>query len=262
MFVITVKGEIIANDKNHYAQEWACRTMSPTIKDNTYNYDPRKRIVRNNLILNKKIRAVPYAAYFSENEISVQSTGEIIMAPGAMAAELYYKDNISEIEDLFNFKIPSEIEVFFYNGLLTGIFSVLELFLSDVLLCLIFTNSDVYDRALAYMKDQDRKNGKKTNYMDQDLTIQQYFTKGIVYHQFDKVKIIFKRILQIALPDPKNIQYYLHKRNNITHRFAFSNLDRMEMTVINVEILNEFILCCNEFVENIMKRINIVYTRR
>ncbi len=186
MFIINVTGEIIANDKNHYAQGWSCLDSTKPIKDTSYDYDDLKRTVRSNLILNKTIRAVPYALYVSEKDISAQSTGDIIYAPGAMAAELCYKDNISEIEELFNVKIPSKIELYFYNGLLTGIFSVLELFLSDVLLCLIFTNSKVYGRALDHLK----KKGKLNN-LDQDLAIQKYFTNEIVYHKFDKIKSIF-----------------------------------------------------------------------
>lgn len=260
MFLITVTGEIIAKDKNHYAQNWACRSIGKSVDDHSYHYDPHNHTVQSNLILNKSIRAVPYAIYASDKGIKAQPPSDLWAAPGAMAAELCYKDNIYEIEELLNIKIPSEIKIYFYNGLLTGIFSVLELFFSDVLLCLIYTNSDVYDRALEYMRDQTNKKGqKRINNLNRDLAIQRHFTEDIVYHRFDKVKSIFQRILGINFPNTKKIQSYLHKRNNIAHRFAFSNIDRMQMTVINIDILKEFILCCNEFVKKIMDEINNKY---
>lgn len=254
MFLINVDGEIIANDKNHYAQNWACRSISNFVEDTSYNYDKYQHSVHGNLILDKNIRAVPYAVYATDKGICTKSTGEIFAAPGAMAAELCYKDNISEIESLLNVSIPSEIEIYFYNGLLTGVFSVLELFLSDVLLCLIFTNREVHKRALNELQ----KKGKLHN-SDYDFMIQQYFTKDVVYHKFDETRSLFKRILQIKIPDSKNIEDYLPKRNNIAHRFAFSNIDRMRMTVIDLDILHKFISLCNEFVVNIMKEINRVY---
>lgn len=254
MFLIKVNGEIIANDKNHYAQNWACLSIGNFVDDTSYDYDKYQHSVHGNLILGKNIRAVPYAVYATDKGICSKSTGDIFAAPGAMAAELCYKNNISEIESLLNVSIPSEIEIYFYNGLLTGVFSILELFLSDVLLCLIFTNREVYKRALNELQ----KKGKLYN-SDYDFMIQHYFTKDVVYHKFDETKSLFKRILQIKIPDSENIKDYLPKRNNIAHRFAFSNIDRMRMTVIDLDTLQKFISLCNEFVDKIMKEINCVY---
>lgn len=256
MFLISVNGEIIANDKKHYAQNWACKSIGSSIKDYSYDYDQRRHIVNGNLVLNKNIRAVPYAVYATEKGICAVSPGNLYAAPGAMAAELCYKDNISEIESLLERQIPSEIEVFFYNGLLTGVFSVLELFLSDVLLCLIFSNSGVYNRALEYMTNHKKE---KTTGLETDLSMQEYFTKDIVYHKFNMVDSMFKQILKFSIPNTKNIEEYLHKRNNITHRYAFSNIDRMRMTIIDSYVLKKFITYCNVFVENIMNDINHVY---
>lgn len=260
MFLITVTGEIIAKDKNHYAQNWVCRSIGKSVDDHSYHYDPNNHTVQSNLILNKNIRAVPYATYVTDKGIRSQPPGNIFWAPGAMAAELCYKDNISEIDELLKIKIPSELRVYFYNGLLTGIFGVLELFLSDVLLCLVYTNNEVYDRALEYMKDPTNEKGQeRINNLNQDLAIQRYFTEDIVYHRFRKVRAIFKRILRIQIPKTKFFESYLHKRNNISHRFAFSNIDRMEMTMIDLDILKEFIIYCNEFVEKLMTEIRKMY---
>ena len=255
MFIIKVTGEVLVNDKKHYAQGWSSRTVFKGIDDGTYRYDEQERTVRGNLILNKRVRAVPYAYYICDKDICVRSTGDIWCTRGACAAEFCYKDNISEIEEFLKTTIPADIKDFFYNGLLTGIFSVLELFLSDVLLCLIYTNSAVYNRAIDFLKD---KNNKLDN-CDQVLEIQKYFTNKVVYHQFDTVDVIFKKILQIQLPDTKQLRGYLHKRNNISHRFSFSNIDRMKMSIINLNTLKDLILCCNEFVDNLMNEIHKVY---
>lgn len=254
MFKITVTGDVFAIDKNHYAQGWSCRCCHEPIKDKSYYYDEQSHTVRSNLILDKTIRAAPYAFYITEKSICAQPPGNIVWAPGAMAAEFYYKDNIYEIKELINTKIPTEIELYLYNGLLTGVFGVLELFLSDAILCLVFTNREVYERAVVWMKKRN-----KLDNPDLDLAIQRYFTRDIVYHRFDLVKSIFKDVLQISLPDTKQLSSYLHKRNNIAHRFAFSNIDRMRMTEIDLDVLNKFILCCNEFVEKVMKKINNLY---
>lgn len=254
MFVIKVTGDVIAKDKNHYAQDWQCKTISIPNDDETYDYDALNRTVRSNLILNKRLRSVPYAIYVCEKDIYSQSSGDICTARGARAAEFCYKDNISEIEELLKVTIPADIKDFFYNGLLTGIFSILELFLSDVLLCLIFTRDEVYDRAIDFLKKKKYRLGN----CDQKVGIQRYFSNKVVYHQFDTVNDIFKEILQIQLPDTEQLRNYLHKRNNISHRFAFSNIDRMRMSIINLNTLKNLIQCCNEFVDKLMEEINLI----
>ena len=257
MFLITVNGEIIANDKMHYAQNWACMSIGGEITNDSFDYDRATKTIKNDLILKSDIRAVPYAVYITEKGIRAENPGDIACAPGAMAAELCYKDNITEIKRLLNIEIPYEIELYLYNGLLAGIFSILELFLSDVILCLIFTNQEVYNRAFDWIISDE--NFKIDANLDKDTNIQEYFTKHIVYHRFKKVKALFSKILKINLPQTDFIKYYLPKRHNITHRFAFSNIDRMRMTVINKETLNELILCCNEFVKKLMNEINRMY---
>lgn len=247
-------GDVIAKDKKQYAQDWQSKTISIPNDDETYDYDALNRTVRSNLILNKRLRSVPYAVYFCEKDIYSHYPGDICAARGAFAAALCYKDNISEIQRLFKITIPSEIEDYFYNGLLTGIFSVLELFLSDVLLCLIFTRDEFYKRAIDFLKEKKYR----LDNCDQNVVIQRYFSNKVVYHQFDTVDGIFKKILQIQLPDTKQLRNYLHKRNNISHRFAFSNIDRMKMSVINLNTLKDLILCCNEFVDKLMEEIKIM----
>ena len=256
MFLITVTGEIIAHDKIHYAQNWVCQSIGGKINNDYFDYDRPTKTVKNDLILKSDIRAVPYAVYFTEKGIRAENSGDIVYAPGAMAAELCYKDNILEIERLLNIEVHKEIEPYFYNGLLTGIFSILELFLSDVFLCLIFTNQEVYERTVEWLITHKKVKRNNIN----DIKIQEYFTEKIVYHRFDCIEKIFKDIIHIQVPDTEHLKnFFLPKRNNISHRFGFSNIDRMRMTVINKEILNELILCCNKFVEKIMKGIDKVY---
>lgn len=93
MFLINVDGEIVANDKNHYAQNWACRNIGKLVEDKSYYYDKYQHAVQSNLILDKNKRAVPYAVYTTDKGICAQSSGEIVAAPGALAAALCYKDN-------------------------------------------------------------------------------------------------------------------------------------------------------------------------
>ncbi len=93
MFIINVTGEIIAEDKNHCAQNWVCRSVGKSIDDHSYKYSENNHAVQSDLILNKNIRSVPYAIYVTDKGIRSQPPGAIIAAPCVNAALCCYRDN-------------------------------------------------------------------------------------------------------------------------------------------------------------------------
>lgn len=253
-YIIEVKGEIIANAQIHYAQGWTCLDMSSPITDCNYSYDERNHTVNSNLLLNENIRAVPYAVYFTTKGISANSTGDISAYPGYGAALEYYKENISKITNLLKLNVPKEMEETWYNGLYTDVFSILELFLSDFILCMIYSNETVYDNAVRFYQTTSNSNPS-----DLERNVHNFFFKGVVYHQFDKVKKIFKKILAIEFPEHKELSKFLHKRNNIVHRFSLSNKDRMRMTNSTSEDVTRLTDISNSFVDNLIKNVKKVY---
>ena len=98
-YIIRVKGDIIVHDLTHYAQEWDCYgynrdcSMYPS-----YSFDEVTHSVNGNLVLDSSVRAVPYAVYVAENDISCRS-GDISVSPGVYAAYYYYIYNISQVKE-------------------------------------------------------------------------------------------------------------------------------------------------------------------
>jgi len=259
-YIIEVKGEIVANAQIHYAQGWTCCDISSPITDSGYSYDEKTHTVNSDLLLNEKLRAVPYAVYYTQKGIAAKSTGDIAAYPGYGAAWEYYKENISKISNLLKLNVPKEVEQTFYNGLYTDVFSILELFLSDFILCMIYSNETVYDNAVQYYKDYKTEQGCDVNKIsDIERNVHDFFFEGVVYHRFDKVEQMFKQILEIDFPKYKKLSDYLHRRNNIVHRFSLSNRDRMRMTNSTVEDVTKLIYTSNSFVDSLIMNVNKVY---
>ena len=260
-YFIKVKGEISSTGGVQYAQNWACLDIShytPNDKSNKYSYDKDTHTVKSNLILTENLRAVPYAIYLTEKGITVSigNGDKFFCYPGFGAAVGYYKDNINKILSLLKCDIPKEIEQTFFHGLFTDIFSILELFLSDFILCMIYTNETIYDKAILYYKASKQT---KNEVPEIEKKVHNFFFNGIVYHKFDKVKDIYTQLLDIKFPNTEGLENFLHKRNNIVHRFSLSNFDRMEIITITKETIEDLIKEINLFVDSLIENVKNKY---
>ena len=258
-YIKRINGSIIACDKIHYAQDLVC-------------YRNKEFENKELLILNDIHRAIPYATYIAEFDIGrfgledipltspMQMINDIecdlVSAPKHHAAYLYFKENIEiikkQVSDSVN--IPENLEQPLYRGLFTDVFSVLELFLSDVILCLIYNCDDkYYEKAIVFFK-KEKKIENTVN--DIEGKVHKFFYDEIVYHRFEKVKDIFKEIFDIDIPDyEKKIKKYLHKRNNIVHRYSYSNKDREHLITLSKQDILDWISVVETFVGELVVEI-------
>lgn len=251
-YIIEVKGQIIANDKIHYAQGWSCKNIAEPVSGEKYaEFDNKTRIVNGDLILNENRRAVPYAIYCTEKGIAAASSGDISCAKGHLPAWEYYEENIKEISSQLAFEIPDEIAQTFYRGLFIEVFSILELFLSDFILCIIYSNETAFGNAIKYFKNN--KNVVHKNSLEIERSMHNFFFQGVVYHRFEDVKEMLNAIAKMDIPDYIDLNRFLHKRNNVVHRFSYSNQDRMLLTIINSEVVSELIKASNKFVSQLIE---------
>lgn len=256
-YLIKVKGNILANDKLHFAQGWACYGKSePTHDDSNYYFDEKNHNIESDLILNETRRAVPYAVYLSEKGISIESTGDISCCPGYQPALEYYKENIAKTLNFLNIEYDNEITQTIYKSLFIDVFSILELLLSDLILCLIYSNEIIFNNAKDYFinKPTNKKNNNNVEMIEQK--VHNFFFKNVVYHKFDEVKKIYKKLIGIEIPNFSKLKICLYKRNNIVHRYSFSNIDRMGVTIISKDDVKKLIEFSDNFVNELVKIIN------
>ena len=177
------------------------------------------------MILNKKKRAVPYAIYIANGSIGLKDktsqSAELICMPGFSPALAYLDDYLKEIESYISMRIPSGVVTPFLNGLFVSTFSILELFLSDFLLCGVFSDEENYLRASSVCC---RKIGVSA--LEMENTIRRVISSK-VFHRLDDIALLFRSVLEISFPDTDQLKRLVHKRHNIVHRYVLSSIDRM-----------------------------------
>lgn len=258
-YIIEVEGEIIAKDVKQYAVNWVCGEIGgdpESIIDN-YEYDEKMHAVKGNLVLDKNRRAVPYATYFARKGIQVYGGGGLYaFGTSPSPAFAYYKDNVEKLRTKLKIKMPEELQDSLYNGLYLEGFSILELFLSDFTLCLCFQSDKMFEKATTYIRTPQTKEDNDDfcdkEYVTTDLAMRKYFSSSMVFHRFEQVKKLFA-IMDINMPRTKELECLLHKRNNIVHRNAYSNIDGMRCTNATKEDVLKLIEVCNKFVNELEK---------
>lgn len=237
MYIIEVSGDIVIKDCVHYVLGCACHsegTEVDKIKDKA-QYNKIKHSYEGNLVFDQNRKAVPYAYYVAHKGIQVIPPADMFMSGGgAGAAYNYFLDHIESIRQKTQITVDDSIKDSYYNSLFIECFSAFELFLSDYVLCMIFTTETCFDKAVSYFK-RVTEASKEYNEDELENKIRDYFTSTFVFHKFDKIKELFES-LDLTYPSNDNeLRKLLYKRNNIVHRFSFSNIDRMKITNASLE---------------------------
>lgn len=247
---IKVLGEIKTEDDTpQYALGWACGSFGGEVTDPELKYNENEHIVESDLILNSRVRSIPYAYYYTEKGICGE---HIIAGAGIGGAYAFFKENIASVHNRLALPIEDTIAETVYNGLYVEIFSALELFLADALLCLIFTNEGCYSRAITFYMN---KTGRAKDIESEELinNINNYFSKTIVYHCFPKVKEAYEVITGRRFPDINELQRQLFLRHNIVHRHSLDGISRMRVTCAAKESVEFLLQTVSEFADSLIK---------
>ena len=260
-FIIRVKGSIIIKDGSHYAQGCgACGIGSleqysemdlligtgHSVKSASFVFNENEQSVDSDLIVDSNTRIVPYACYVAEKGV-VDHTGlledSFQLCPGYYPAIHCYRNNIDEIKRLLTLEINTDAEEAFYRGLFLQVYSILELFLSDYLLCGIFNVEGCYERAIRYFTLCLHKHIKESDKMSLCKAVNE-----TVFHRFEIVNFMYGYILEKDFPEVGGLQSFLKDRNNFAHRYVFSQKNHMQPQPINRQKVDRLIKACDVFV--------------
>lgn len=227
-YIIEVSGNIIIKEGKHYAQDWVALSAFSASEHKMMEseYNESLHSFTGDLFLDNHKRAVPYAHYLSKGDTEVKgisSNVDLLCAPGFFPAFAYFEEYIEEIRSGFVLITDRKVKGLYYNGLYVSVFSILELFLCDFLMCGMFSNEAYYNKALAVLKISD----------SDDQVLVEKKIKNIVFnkvfHRFDDINCIFFSVFGFNLPSYDDLKEKLHRRDNIVHRYALSKIDRMSV---------------------------------
>ena len=250
LYLIEVTGDIISEEGNQYALGWSAFNIYDVNKTqwSDEKYNPKTHSFSSDLRLNKTRRAVPYALYYSIGGTGVRSDcsdAGLTCAPGFFPAFAYLEENLNDIEDALSVPVQVPLRRFLYNGLYVSTFSALELFLSDCLLCGVFSDDFSFSRAVSFFQL-----GEVVDPLQVENAVRNETEKKI-FHRFDHVKKMYKDILGKDLPDTESLKEKIHKRHNIVHRCSLSNIDRMTVCDATEEDVHSLIETVAEFASDL-----------
>lgn len=154
MYIIEVSGDIVVKDCVHYAMGMTCFDMSTDISkiEDKAEYDSVKHKYEGNLVFDKDRKAVPYALYVAHKGIQCEPHAEIaVFGSGGGPAYYYFRDHMNSIKQKAETPVDDSIKDTYYNALFIECFSALELFLSDFVLCSVFTSETCFKKAVTYL---------------------------------------------------------------------------------------------------------------
>lgn len=251
-YIIYVSGDLISQEGRQYAQSFTAGAISsvegPEIEIG--EYQEAVHSVNGNYVFDKHHRAVPYALYCSIGGTRADKGADLSSNPGFGPAYSYYADSIKKLRGLLEEPISQKAQDAYYMGLYVETFGALELFLCDYLLCGIFSDQVYFNNAIKYLDEEKIKYKKEPISIENIIHIQ---ISRKVYHQFDKIKGTYKRILEVDFPDCKELKALLRKRHNIVHRFAVSSYDWMTLTVASKENVSHLLDVVDVFVKSLME---------
>ena len=255
MFFIVVEGNIIIRGGMQRAYGLACgRGSREDIESLVFGgssspdqFDGFLRYIEGDLELTKENRAIPYAYYVAGGDAVLAGETpktDFIVGEGYQSSFSYWEENIESIRRKCLLNVPDEFAPTFYNGLFVECFSSLELLLCDVLLSLIYTNEACYQKAEVFwrIKTESKVNDQETI----EKIIHKYISER-VYHQFEKIDLMYNLVANVSLPDYAELRQRLHQRNNIVHRHALSNLNWMTKTNASIEDIKSLVEIMDKF---------------
>lgn len=217
------------------------------------NFDPKHATYDGDFRVNKQTPSSYLTSYFfSGKEVvafALDSRMSFLCSDPSYVVERFHFES-TQIMDLFkNEHIPRTHKYILYIQTFTSLISSLEVCLSDLLLCDVFSSQTKFEtfKSIPMITKKLKEKGEK----DIDIIIKNIIDRQL-YHQFHKVKKLFEDQMNIVFPD---ISYFVNatkKRHILAHRFgnsqntfkeSISSTDVEELYTKSVELVDQ--LCAS-----------------
>lgn len=239
--IVLVKGNIIGMSGNHVIKNWYA-LVSCNIETEV------EEVIEGDLVLDKYYIARPYCIYAATGNVSTITHDCICTLPRPSMVLQLYKDEIEKIQELMNVSIPEKLVSTYYRQLYIGGVGTLELFLDELLSCLVLGYKEFYENFIkktAYKiplskVEESAKNMQKTIFQ---------LIHNEVSHRLDKMGIIYHDIFDVAFPPIGKMSEKIKTRHDLVHRNGFQVKDKSlkYMNIAKSDVIS-FIEASNEFV--------------
>lgn len=244
--IVLVKGNIIGISGNHVIKDWI--SLAPC---GIEKY--AEEVIEGDLVLDSNYLAKPYYIYAATGGVSTISSNCIsILSHPSMVLQLY-KDEIEKIQELMNVSVPEHLKSTYVRQLYIGVIGAFELFLDELLSCLVLGQKEYYDAFV-----------KKTAYTiplskveDSARNMQKTIFRLIhneVSHRLDKMETLYNKIFDVVFPPTGKMSEKIKIRHDLVHRNGYQVKDKtLKYVSIVDKDVSTLIKAANEFVDSLYK---------
>lgn len=165
-----------------------------------------------------------------------------------------FVDSISKIQQLIEHAAyDKKLLPTLYRYLFIGAIASFEAYLSDTMLCWVFSYRERFDK---YISIGENKSIKLKDVVAKKYNIEDIVYKDIqdkLYHRLDDVDKLYKENIGVKLPDTKKMKTYIHIRHDLVHRNGKD--EEKKEVVVNKSDLLELLRIEQNFVDELYQKI-------
>jgi len=244
--LVYVDGNIVAKSGRHLAKEWIAPAPEE-YKKNAVN------IIEGDLNLDDNNQFWSYFSYAAKSGITSYNSGGIEIIPSPHNIRDLFDNDINKIRDLLNLQVPEHLVSELNRHLYVGIISDLELFLTEMLSCLVLGNEGFYHSFVEKTDCYISLHESKEELYNNPLKIFRYIHKNINYHRLKNVGELYASVFNIDFPSDDRLQQMIINRHDLAHRGGYT---LKEHYIVHIDITKtmvcELIKACEMFIDELM----------
>lgn len=242
--IVFVEGNIIAYSGNHLAKGLVCFA--------TDEYKEKAvEVINGDLELYEHNRIIPFYTYAARG--GVTSLGHnlgVVHSPSNVLN--LYKEEIEKIKRLLNLVVPEDLRPTHNRHLFIGVIGTLELFLSEMISCLVLGEEQFYHNFIENTSYKISLKDIEEGGQMLDKAIYKVI-HNINAHKLKEIKDVFKNVFDVNIPNTTELGRYIEKRHDLVHRNGNRVDDRtLRYVDITDRILQDLILVVDTFVDHLM----------
>lgn len=244
--LVYVNGNIVAKSGRHLAKEWIA--LAPDeYKENAV------KIIDGDMYLDDNNQFLSYFSYAAKKGISSYIIGGIEIIPSPHNIKDLFDNDIKKIKELLNIPVPEHLDSELNRHLYVGIISDLELFLTEMLSCLVIGNEQFYYSFIEKTDCAAYLQVSKEELHSNPLKIYKYIHRSINYHRLKDIGEMYATIFSIDFPIDDRLQQMIPTRHDLAHRGGYTLKEHYIVHVeITKEMVYELIKVCELFIDNLM----------
>lgn len=244
--IVLVKGNIIGKSGNHIVKEWFA-LVSCDIEKYV------EIVVDGDLVLDTNYSAMPYYIYAATGGVSTGVSNCICTLSRPPMVLQLYKDEIGKIQELMKVPIPKHLVSTYYMQLFIGVIGALELFLDELLSCLVLGQKEFYDAFLNNCSYKIPLSKVEDSAQNMQKTIFQIIHNE-VSHRLDKMGKLYKEVLGVDFPPVGKMSEKIKTRHDLVHRNGFQVNDKsLRFVDISDKDILSLIGTSNNFIDSLYR---------